>query len=372
MCGIFGYIGKDLPLSLLIEGLSRLEYRGYDSCGIAAIKDREFFLRKRPGKIGALQEDLKKNLRDTFGLGILHTRWATHGKPNQINAHPHFDCKNEIALAHNGIIENYLSLKNELLKEGHVFKSETDTEVIVHLIEKFYKGSLEDALGEAIKRLQGSFALSVITNKEPHKLIGARKGSPLIVGLGTNGNFLASDIPAILPFTRRVIYLKDEEIAILTRDSAEIFDFRNKPVKVEIEKLTMRPEDAGKKGFEHFMLKEIFEQPEVLKKIISLYHKGQKIIFPGLGFSEDFIKKLKNVFITACGTAYHAGYVAKYFLEKYAGLDVEIDTSSEFRYRSINLSQGDLLITISQSGETADTLCAVRQAKTAGVKVLSI
>ncbi|MDP2924404.1 MAG: glutamine--fructose-6-phosphate transaminase (isomerizing) [Candidatus Omnitrophota bacterium] len=372
MCGILGYIGKETKLSVFLDGLSRLEYRGYDSCGVIGIKENKFFLKKQAGKIHQLRQELKDFLNVKYDIGIFHTRWATHGKPNHANAHPHLDCHHEIAIVHNGIIENYLQLKDQLLAEGHKFVSETDTEVIVHLIEKYYKKSLEDAVYKTISKLQGSFALGVISKKEPDKLIGARKGSPLIIGLGKNGYFMASDIPAILPFTNKVIYLKDEEIAILKRNAINIFHFQKKPVRLEIETVNIKPEDAEKKGYEHFMLKEISEQPEVLHKILSLYVKKNNIYLPQLNLKEDFLKKIKNVFITACGTAYHAGCVGKYFLEKYCHLDVEIDISSEFRYRALNITKNDLLIAISQSGETADTLAAVRERKEKGVKILSI
>ncbi len=372
MCGILGYIGKEAKLSLFLDGLSRLEYRGYDSCGVVGIKDRKLFIQKRPGKIHELRRELRDFINEKFPVGIFHTRWATHGKPNEVNAHPHTDCKQQIAIVHNGIVENYLKLKQELIKEGHKFVSETDTEVIAHLIEKFYKKSLEDAVSKAIKKLKGSFALGVISKNEPEKLIAVRKGSPLIIGLGKNGNFIASDIPAILPFAKEVVYLKDEEMAVIKKESIEIFHFKGSPVKLEIEKVKIKPEDAEKNNFAHFMLKEIHEQPEVLRKILSLYDNKNAIHFPQINLSEDFFKHLKNVFIAACGTAYHAGYVAKYFLEAYCGLDVELDASSEFRYRRLNITKNDLLITISQSGETADTLAAIRDIKERGIKVLSI
>ncbi|MEI8349402.1 MAG: glutamine--fructose-6-phosphate transaminase (isomerizing) [Candidatus Omnitrophota bacterium] len=372
MCGIFGYIGKETALAVFLDGVARLEYRGYDSCGAVGIRGNKFFLTKRTGKIHQLREELKDALKDKYPIGIFHTRWATHGKPSYANAHPHLDCRQEIAIVHNGIIENYLELKEKLLKEGHVFVSETDTEVIVHLIEKFYSSSLEQAVYKAVKQLRGSFALGVISIREPEKLIGVRKGSPLIVGMSKNGFFIASDIPAILPFTQEIVYLKDEELVILKKDNINIFHFKGEPVKLEIEKIHMRPQDVEKKGYEHFMLKEIYEQPEILRKTLSLYVKAGRIVLPQLNLSDTFLRKVKNIFITACGTAYHAGYVAKYFLEKYCDVDVEIDTSSEFRYRTLRVTKNDLLVTISQSGETADTLAAVREIKKAGVKVVSI
>ena len=372
MCGIFGYTGKGLAVADLINGLARLEYRGYDSCGIAAVVDGKVTVKKRIGKIGLLKEELRKELDRKFSLSILHTRWATHGKPNQINSHPHTDCTGKIALVHNGITENHHSLKNQLIKERHVFSSETDTEVVAHLIEKFYRGSLKDAVQKTIARLEGSFALGVICQDEPDTLVAVRKGSPLIVGLDRGQNFIASDVPAILPHTRKAIYLNDEEMAVVRPDSVEIYAFSGRRVKRQPETIKLKADQAEKKGYPHFMLKEIHEQPEVLKKTFSLYCKRGRIHFADLGLADSYLKKAKNIFITACGTAYHAGYVAKYFLEKYCKLDVQIDTSSEFRYRSINVAKGDLLIAISQSGETADTLAAVREFKARGGKVLSV
>ncbi len=372
MCGIFGYVGKGISFSLLVEGLSRLEYRGYDSCGVAAIDRQKLFLKKRFGKIQKLKEELRGKLDAKTSLGILHTRWATHGRPNKTNAHPHLDSKKRIAIVHNGIIENFLPLKEQLVKEGYKFLSETDTEVVVHLIEKFYKKSLEDAVLKAISKLEGSFALGVVSVDEPDKLVAVRKASPLIVGLSKEGNFLASDIPALLSFTKKVIYLKDQELAVLEKGRVRVFDFQKKVLRPKVENVTVKLEEAEKKGYEHFMLKEIFEQPAVLRKILSLYCKGSRVHFPGFKLSDNYLKKIKKVFITACGTAYHAGYIAKYFLEKYCDIDVEIDTSSEFRYRRLKIRKEDLLLAISQSGETADTLAAVREAKKSGAKILSI
>jgi glucosamine--fructose-6-phosphate aminotransferase (isomerizing) len=374
MCGIFGYVGKEEPLSLFIDGLARLEYRGYDSCGFVGARENiaDLWLKKKQGKISQLKEELKADLAEKFSLSILHTRWATHGGPSEANAHPHLCRKHEIAIVHNGIIENYLRIKESLSKEGYKFESETDTEVIVHLIEKYYEGDLEDAVYKAIKNLKGSFALGVISRREPDKLIVARMGSPLIIGMGRNGNFLASDIPALLPFTKEVVYLKDNEMAVLKKGNVDIFNFDRERVECKVEQVDMEIEDAQKNGFPHFMLKEIFEQPKVLEKTLSLYIKDENITFPNINFDESFLKGIGKLYITACGTAYHAGYVGKYLLEKYCDLDVVIDTSSEFRYRKLNLGEGDLLIAISQSGETADTLAAVKEASKKGAKVLSI
>lgn len=372
MCGIFGYVGKGRRFSSLIKGLSKLEYRGYDSCGLAAVDKQKVFLKKQSGKIQNLKKKLGKRLDDETSLCILHTRWATHGSPNKVNAHPHLSSQKIVAVVHNGIIENFLSLRGQLIGEGYRFLSDTDTEVIAHLIEKFYSGSLEDAVLRAISKLEGSFALGVVSAKEPGKLVAVRKASPLIIGLNRRGNFLASDIPALLPFTDKVIYLKDREMAVLDEDRVKVFDFRKKPLRPEAETVKVKAEEAEKRGYEHFMLKEIFEQPEVLRKILSVYCRGNKIHFPGFRLTKAYLTKIKKIFITACGTAFHAGYVAKYFIEKHCDVDVEIDTSSEFRYRRLKLSRGDLLLAISQSGETADTLAAVREAKKRGAKILSI
>jgi len=374
MCGIFGYIGKEISYSKLLEALRRLEYRGYDSCGIASFDRKRVFLKKRPGKINQLRKDIEKKLNQKTSLCILHTRWATHGSPTKRNAHPHFDSQKKIVIVHNGIIENSSYIKNKLKGEGYKFTSETDSEVIAHLIRKFYKKDLKEAVSKAVGKLEGAFALGVISADQPDILIAARKGSPLIVGVGKEGNFLASDLPALLPFAGKVIYLRDEEIAVLAKEKAEIFNFKKEKVwpQPKPEKVKFKAEEAEKKGYRHFMLKEIYEQPQVLAKLLSLYCRPKGMHFPGLKLSRGYLCKIKKIYIAACGTAYHAGYVAKYFLEKHCGVDVEIDTSSEFRYRNLNIKKGDLLIAISQSGETADTLAAVRQAKKKGAHILSI
>jgi len=372
MCGIFGYAGEGLKVSLLLDGLRRLEYRGYDSCGIASLEGNRLFLKKRSGKISELKEDLNKSQTVTSRLALLHTRWATHGEPNQPNAHPHTACDKQIVVVHNGIIENFLELKRSSLKKGHKFSSDTDSEVVAHLIEAFYKDCLLEATQKAIRELRGSFALGVISPREPDRLIAVRSASPLIVGKGVRGNFLASDMPALLPFVKGAAHLKDQQMAVVSSKKIAGFNFKKQPRVFSLAKVKIKPEEAEKKGYEHFMLKEIHEQPLVLKKILSLYCKGNRISFPDLKLKDKYLKKIKKVYITACGTAYHAGYVAKYFLEKYCRMPTEIDTSSEFRYRSLTLGKGDLLIAISQSGETADTLAAVREAKKRGAKVLAV
>ena len=373
MCGIVGYIGGKDAQEILLTGLSRLEYRGYDSAGAAILKGDNLSIVKRQGKLKSLIETLK--LRPLKGvLGIGHTRWATHGAPNTINAHPHTDCKGEIAVVHNGIIENYAELKSKLIKEGHKFKSETDTEVIVHLIEKFSNGvPLEAAVRKAVLMLEGSFAIAVISKKEPGKLIGARLGSPLIVGIGEGENFLASDVPAVLGSTKDVIFLNENEMAILTKDSCSITDFKGSALSRKPTRITWGIEQAEKQGYKHFMLKEINEQPGIIENFINArMQKNGGIIFEEQKISDERLKKIKSIYIVACGTAYHAGMVAKYAIESICNMPVSIDVSSEFRYRKLFIDRDALIIAISQSGETADTLASVREAKSHGATVLSI
>ncbi len=376
MCGILGYIGERQAQSILLNGLKHLEYRGYDSCGMATYLNHQnsLSLRKLPGKVKDLEILLKK--RPLGGnLGISHNRWATHGVPNQINAHPHLDCKGEIAIVHNGIIENYTQLKEQLIKEGHLFRSQTDTEVIVHLIEKFSKDLvLEEAVLKAVAKLEGSFAIGVISQREPHKLIGARLGSPLIVGLGKNENFLASDAPAILDVTRKIIFLDNNELVILAKDSLKVMDFTGKSISKQSVHINWDIDQAKKQGYKHFMLKEINEQPKVMENILSvtIQKQANKIVFPEQRIPEARLKNKKNITIVACGTAYHAGLCGKYILEEICKMPVTVDVSSEFRYRNPLVNQDTLVIAISQSGETADTLAAVREAKKRQAEVLAI
>jgi len=376
MCGIIGYIGNRPAKDILLAGLKLLEYRGYDSSGIGVIlpKKEKICIKKSPGKISALEKILKNCLL-TGGTGIAHTRWATHGAPTHANAHPHLDCSKRIALVHNGIIENYEQLKKQLIKEGHVFESQTDTEVIVHLIEKFYKNiSIEEAVCRALKLLNGSFALAVISSCEPNKLIGARSGSPLIIGVGEGENFIASDVPAVLGSTKNIIFMEEGEVAVLSRDSFKVIDLEGKTVFKKVTAITWDIALAQRAGFKHFMLKEINEQPKILERILSSrinQHTGQ-ISFSEQNIDEGRLKEIKNIFIVACGTAFHAGLVGKYVLESLCSLPVSIDVSSEFRYRDPLVNSDTLVIAISQSGETADTLAGVREARKRGSKVLSI
>ncbi len=376
MCGIVGYIGEKEAQPILLAGLKRLEYRGYDSSGIALIlpKKNSIGIRKSPGKISVL-EKLVKNKPLGGTAGIAHTRWATHGAPTQANAHPHHDCSGQIAIVHNGIIENYEALKAQLIQEGHTFASQTDTEVIAHLIEKFYKNiPLEEAVAKALKLLVGSFAIGVVSSREPDKLVGARLGSPLIVGVGKGENFLASDVPAVLDFTKEVVFLDENEIVILDKDNFKVSSLEGKAIFKETTHINWDIDQAEKSGFAHFMLKEINEQPRILENLINsrIDKETGKIFFKEQNIPETKLKDIKNIFIVACGTAYHAGMVAKYALESVCGISTQIDVSSEFRYRDLLIGPQTLVIAISQSGETADTLAGVREAKRRGSSVISI
>lgn len=372
MCGIVGYIGDREAQGLLLEGLRRLEYRGYDSAGVAIFNGKAINISKRQGKLKELISELKKRPL-TGRTGIGHTRWATHGAPNQKNAHPHPGCKDDLAIVHNGIIENYAELKENLLKEGHKFKSETDTEVLAHLIEKFYKSApIEIAVREALSMVRGSFAIGVISKKEPGKLIGARMGSPLIVGLGEKENFLASDVPAILGSTKDVVFLDEKEVVVLTKDSCKITDLNGKEIHKKSTRINWDIEQAEKHGYSHFMLKEINEQPGIIENFISSRVNGGEIVFEELDIPGERLKTIKNIYIVACGTAYHAGLVGRYVLESLCGIPVSIDVSSEFRYKKLLLDKDTLIIPISQSGETADTLAGAGEAKKHGAAILSI
>lgn len=371
MCGIIGYVGDKRAQDVILKGLSRLEYRGYDSAGAAIISRRGIGLTKRQGKLKILADELKSRpIEGSTGIG--HTRWATHGIPNDRNAHPHMDCTGKIAVVHNGIIENYLEIKTSLLKDGHKFSSQTDTEVIPHLIEKFYKGDLEKAVAKAVRLLKGSYAIAVVHKDSPDRVVGARLDSPLILGIGRNENFIASDVPAILDYTDSVIYLNNNEIVTATRSDVRISDpsggvINRKPVKI-----TWDIKAAEKSGYPHFMLKEIFEQADVLKKILEERTENSVISFQELKIKDGELKKFKRIAIVACGTAYHAGLTGKYMLEEYAKIPVWVDTSSEFRYRDPLVDRDTLVVIVSQSGETADSLAALREARKRGARTLGI
>ncbi len=375
MCGIVGYIGNRRVVPIIIEGLRRLEYRGYDSAGLVYLHKGGLVKFRAPGKLINLEEVVDDYIGVDSRIGIGHTRWATHGAPTLANAHPHSDCTGELVLVQNGIIENYGSLKKELVDKGHVFTSETDTEVLVHLIEEYLEDDLAAAIKTALKRVEGSYAIVVLWTKEPDKLIAVRNQCPLVIGVTDKACFVASDIPALLPYTRNIIFLADQEMAILERDKYRIFDLEdghelNKPVEVIDWDASM----AEKGGFKHFMLKEIFEQPQAILNTISgriIPDTGQ-IDLPELGLSQEEINRIERITLVACGTSWHAALIAKYWLEKWVGIPVEVDIASEFRYRTLLLSKRVLTLAISQSGETADTLAGIRLAAKLGAKVVTI
>ncbi len=371
MCGVVAYVGAKKASPILLESLARLEYRGYDSAGIAVISNGDLILRKRRGKLSVLNASLiEKPLSGHCGIG--HTRWATHGEPNEKNAHPHTDCTNSFAIAHNGIIENYERLKENLIKKGHKFKSQTDTEVIVHLIEENYKGDLVVAIRKTLRKIKGTYAIAVISDKDPGKVFVSRCGSPLILGVGNGENFVASDVPAVLNKTQRIIYLDDYEIAQISKDSIKIFNLEGKILKKKIEKIKWDVDSVSRCGFAHFMLKEIHEQPRVIANMLKRRVCGTKIEFEELNIKNNYLNKVKKIIITGCGTAWHAGLIGKYLLEKFTRIPVWVDTSSEFRYRDPIIDKNTLVIAVTQSGETADTLASIRLAKQKKAKVLSI
>jgi len=357
MCGIIGYIGKKNVVPILIQGLERLEYRGYDSVGVCVKVNRHLEVLKRKGKVAKFKQI--KELKDLSGnIGIAHTRWATHGEPSRKNAHPHLDCKGEIAIVHNGIIENYQALKELLQKEGHIFSSETDSEVIAHLIEKFYQGDLEKAVLKTLELLEGAFGLAIL-HKDENRIIAVRKGSPLIIGVGDGEMFVSSDASAILKYTKKVVYMKDGQIADVYRNKFKIKNFKGQEVEKKIKEIKWNINQLEKKGFKHFMLKEIMEQPESLRNALRGRIKKGKI---KLSLNID-VKAIKRIIIVSCGTSWHSGLIAKYLIEKFANIPTEVDYASEFRYRTPIIKKGDIVIGISQSGETADTLEALREAK---------
>lgn len=376
MCGIVCYLGQKQAQGILVNGLKRLEYRGYDSSGLALVapSQQSIFLRKSQGKIKALEDILKK--KPVQGsIGIAHTRWATHGAPNHVNAHPHQDCTGKIAVVHNGIIENYESLRSQLTKEGHVFKSQTDTEVIAHLVEKYYDTiPLEEAVRRALKNVVGSFAIGVISVKEPRKLVGARMGSPLIAGVGHGEYFLASDVSALLDATKEVIYLEEQEMAVLTDKGISLSKLDGTPVTRQQTRITWDVTQAQKQGYRHFMLKEINEQPKIIENLLHLRTRAGtgEIFFDELRVPDKKLASIRQIAVVACGTAYHAGVVGKYIIESLCKVPVSVDVSSEFRYRDLLIDAKTLVICVSQSGETADTLAGLREAKKHKATVVAI
>lgn len=373
MCGIVGYVGNRQAAEFLLDGLSKLEYRGYDSAGIAVYEDGEIRIEKSVGRLAALREQIKGRV-PVGTLGIGHTRWATHGRPSDVNAHPHADCHKNFAIVHNGIIENYLSLKEELIAKGHEFKSETDTEVVVHLLEEVYAGDFVAAVREVLRRIEGSYALVFMSKAHPDMLICTKQDNPLIIGLGEGENFIASDIPAIISRTRRTYILGDGELAIVRKDSIEVTNRAGEPVQKKVFEVTWNAEAAEKGGYEHFMLKEIHEQPKAVRDTMSQRITGDKkaISFEELAWDAAYLNSFNKIYIVACGTAYHAGLVGKYYIEKLARVLVEVDVASEFRYRDPIVDDKTLLVVVSQSGETSDTLAALKESKRRGAKTLAI
>ena len=373
MCGIVGYVGPRGATPLLIEGLKRLEYRGYDSAGVAVLNGKGVETRKEAGKISKLESLIAADPPHGT-LGIAHTRWATHGQPNQINAHPHTSKSGNIAVVHNGIIENSTALKARLESRGYVFVSDTDTEVLAHLIEEFYEGNLEAAVIEALLHIEGTYGIAVIASQEPDKLVAARKGSPLLIGLGENEYFVASDVSAILSHTRQVIYLDDGDLAVLTRDGYKVLDLNNVALQKTVHRVDWDIEKIERGGYAHFMLKEIFEQPQTIEQTMRgrlLLDEGTSKL-GGLNLSDEELLSFKQIVITACGTSWHSALIGEHMIEELVRVPVEVEYASEFRYRNPVVGEGTLCIVISQSGETADTLAAMREAKRRGARTLGI
>jgi glucosamine--fructose-6-phosphate aminotransferase (isomerizing) len=373
MCGIVGYIGPRQAGPILINGLRRLEYRGYDSAGVAIINDGRITLRKTVGKLNVMAKSLEDD-PIPGSLGIGHTRWATHGKPSVPNAHPHPDCTGDIMVVHNGIIENFLALREQLQKEGHVFKSETDTEVIAHLIEKYYQGDLKTAVQKAVADLEGAYAICVLCRHEPDRLVAARYFSPLIFGLGEGENFVASDIPAILDQTKKVYILDDGDMGVITREGIQLFRVTGEPVTKDVYEVQWDSAAAEKGGYKHFMLKEIHEQPRAVRDTMRgrVGEGATEVNLTDMNLSDETVRKMERIIISACGTAYYAGLVGKFVLENWARIPVDSDIASEYRYRNPIIPKNSIGIIISQSGETADTLAAQRMIRAAGAPIVSI
>ena len=372
MCGIVGYLGKRQATEVLIDGLSKLEYRGYDSAGVAVNTGNELAIRKFKGRLAILAEDLQKSPIDGH-LGIGHTRWATHGEPSDVNSHPHFNMDRTIAVVHNGIIENYLELRAELEAEGVKFLSQTDTEIAAHMVSKYYEGNLLDAVYKATSRFRGAYALGVVCADNANELVAVRKDSPLVVGLGEDENMIASDIPAILKYTRNVYFLENGEFVHILGDKVTVLNENKEVVQKEVSEITWDVEAASKGGFDSFMAKEIYEQPKgVEDTLLRRLDENGRIKLDDIKITKEDLDKINKVYIVACGTAYHAGLVGKYAIEKFAKIPVIADIASEFRYSDPFVDENTLIIIVSQSGETADTLAALRDAKAKGARVLSI
>lgn len=372
MCGIVGYIGASQAAPILLEGLSKLEYRGYDSAGMAVFDGNEIHVKKATGRLKVLSELTHDGTLLPGMAGIGHTRWATHGEPSDTNAHPHCNKDMSIAVVHNGIIENYLKLRNKLEDKGYEFSSQTDTEVLAHLLDYYYKGEPLEAITKVMHRVEGSYALGIIFVDHPDVVYAVRKDSPLIVGKGTDGNLIASDVPAVLKYTRDVFFIQNEEIARLSKDSIEFFNVDGESIEKESKTIEWDVNAAEKGGYEHFMLKEMYEQPKTVRDTLNPRIKNNEVIIEELGMTDEEIKEINRIHIVACGSAYHTGVTAKYIFEGMARIPVAVDLASEFRYRNPILDEKDLVIIISQSGETADSLAALREAKEQGVKTLGI
>ena len=372
MCGIVGYIGKEEAAPILLDGLSKLEYRGYDSAGIAVIDGEKINVAKTKGRLKALSELTHDGILLPGTLGIGHTRWATHGSPSDTNAHPHLNTEETIVVVHNGIIENYIKLKKKLEGRGYQFVSETDTEVIAHLLDYYYKGNPLEAVTKIMHRMEGSYALGIIFKEHPNELYAVRKDSPLIVGHTDGGSIIASDVPAVLKYTRDVYFIENEEIVRLTEQDMEFFTVDEEPLQKKPVHIDWDADAAEKGGYEHFMLKEMYEQPKAIADTFSPRIKDGQIVIEELGMNDEEIRAVSKIVIVACGSAYHAGMTGKYVLEGMARIPVEVDLASEFRYRDPILAEGTLVIVVSQSGETADSLAALREAKKKGCKVLGI
>ncbi len=375
MCGIVGYVGSKPVVPLILDGLRRLEYRGYDSAGIAVVDDTGLHVRRAEGKLRNLEEAVRLSpIAGSYGIG--HTRWATHGRPTEENAHPHRDCTGQFVVVHNGIIENYLSLKKKLTAEGHKFVTETDTEVVAHLVEKHSKGNgkLEDAVRKSVAEMTGIYALVLISRHDPQKIVAVRSGPPVVIGLGQDEYFVASDVPALLQHTREMFFMADGDIAVLTPHGVQVADFEGRPLTRQVQHITWDPIMAEKGGYKHFMLKEIFEQPRAVRDTaLGRVSEGRGQFFlDAMQIGEEEFKRVRQVKIVACGTSWHAGLAGKFMIERLSRLPVEVDYGSEFRYRDPIVEGETLTVVITQSGETADTLAAQREAKTKGSQTLAI
>ena len=374
MCGIVGYIGFEDASQFMLDGLSKLEYRGYDSAVIAVIGPNNVIkVQKKVGRLANL-EGIVKNDPNPGHIGIGHTRWATHGRPSDMNAHPHTDAKGLFAVVHNGIVENYLPIKEELIKKGYEFKSETDTEVVAHLLADLYDGDFEGTVRRVLQRIEGSYSLVILCADDPSRIICTKKDNPLVIGLGKGENFIASDIPAIINHTRDTFIMNDGEVAVVTKDSVRVSDLAGNLINKKVYHVTWNAEAAEKGGFEHFMLKEIYEQPKAIRDTLTgrISKDNKDVIFEELGWEPADVASVNRILITACGTAYHAGLVAKYYIEQLARIPVEVDIASEYRYRDPLTDKNTLAIVISQSGETSDTLAALKEAKRRGARSLAV